>query len=429
MVGVFDAGVTSDDRPYIVMEHMTRSADDQMATNGPYPWVDAVDITLRVADALQAAHDRNILHRDVKPSNILISPQGVAKLSDFGIARILDEDGATRTGLVRGSVAYASPEQLEGRALDARTDVYSLAATFHHLVVGSAPFASEDSDSGVLALIRRILDEPLPPIDPSVLPTELMAVLTRAMAKDRSERPATCREFADELRREAQNASRRITPPPPASPDLGPPTDPPAPVGASASRQPDDGAEPHSKKRWLIIGGIGALAAIGIAVAMTVGAGGGDRPSTVSVGSIEEECGRFSRGELEDLDAEYRSATRGLRAASNSSGLSDAARAVTRSAPPVLELFRRIALADEATTNSADGSQLTATALGLIDDIDAALDGNADGSEIETLVGDYRSALDDLSDWTRSEQWSRFESIDTCRVATDMILSFGGFAA
>lgn len=155
------------------------------------------------ARALHAAHQLGVLHRDLKPGNLMITPQGQAVLLDFGLAREIetDERGITRTGDVLGTPAYMSPEQIDprGRRLDARSDVYSLAATLHECLTLERPFQAPTLDG----LYQKILVDPPP--DPRranrCVPRDLVLVLQTALEKDRDRRYLSALEFAEELRR------------------------------------------------------------------------------------------------------------------------------------------------------------------------------------------------------------------------------------
>lgn len=430
VLAVYDAGVTTDDRPYIVMEFMETSADDRLEKQGPYPWNDAVRMVIDVAEGLDSAHRLGILHRDVKPSNILVDGSGRSKLSDFGIARILNEEGATRTGLVRGSIAYASPEQLEGRPLDVRTDVYSLGATLHHLIVGQSPFQGKDTDSGVLAMIRRVLDEPAPVIPATMAPPAVSEAIVRSLAKNRDERYSTCREFADALRA-ALSGGPAVAPTSPTP--VAPPVPSPVPSTSTAPTVPPPSGDtpPRPKRRTGLIVGAG-LVVVGAAVAAVVVLGSSGESDTQEgpiVGTLIEECSVLDADELEDSFADYRDAVRSVRAANSDSERENAAREAVKLVPAVLEPFSRLALADEVDSRDSEGPDATAEVLRVLDDIDAALDDGGDPDRIDTLLGEFRDALETLASWERSEQWSRIEDADECRPVTDMILSFGGFAA
>ena len=136
---MYGSGFTNDQQPYIVMEFMSRgSLGDRLAKQGAMPWNDAAAATIKVAGALDAAHEAGVLHRDIKPENILVSQYGEPKLGDFGIARI---EGAnqTRSGVITATMAHAPPEIVEGKRPTEASDVYSLASTLYALDLRRRP--------------------------------------------------------------------------------------------------------------------------------------------------------------------------------------------------------------------------------------------------------------------------------------------------
>jgi protein kinase-like protein len=158
----------------------------------PADWVAA--LLARVADALDAAHRAQLVHRDVKPSNLVIGPDGQVTLLDFGISRMLDDDSEiTRTGEIVGTIAYCSPEQLSRGAVEGACDQYSLACVAYECLTGSVPFPRE----GKLAMMTAHLTAPPPRVSaPAGVPAGLDAVLARALAKDPAARYPTCTDFA-----------------------------------------------------------------------------------------------------------------------------------------------------------------------------------------------------------------------------------------
>jgi eukaryotic-like serine/threonine-protein kinase len=160
----------------------------------------AARLALQAAEALAHAHDLGIVHRDVKPANLLVDPTGHLWVADFGLARFLDGGDLTQTGDVIGTLRYLSPEQARGRRkLDARTDVYSLGATLYELATLRPAFDGQDRQE----LLRQIADdEPIPPrrLDPTI-PRDLETILASAMAKEVDDRYGSAGDFADDLRR------------------------------------------------------------------------------------------------------------------------------------------------------------------------------------------------------------------------------------
>lgn len=212
---IYSAGVTDDARPYLVMEYCSRGSLASTYRLNPLPVDQALRIGLRIASALESAHRLGIVHRDVKPANILITDYGAAVLSDFGIstgdaqlaeATILHTERtnistlsgeSTTLGL---SVPWAPPEALDDDPMiDARSDVYSLAATLFTLLEGRSPFESPGGSNGVLHLSRRIERGALVPGERVDRTPELSALLRRAMSVDPVDRPQTALAFAEQL--------------------------------------------------------------------------------------------------------------------------------------------------------------------------------------------------------------------------------------
>jgi serine/threonine-protein kinase len=149
--------------------------------------------------ALAAVHALGILHRDVKPANVLIRPDGVVKLTDFGIARLPESGGRNTGGMIPGTGAYMAPEQVRGDALDARADLYAAGIVFYEMLSGTTPFDTPERDE--MAVRTAQIEDPPPPLSSAVpgLPAALDVVLARALAKDARHRFSTAVEFGDAL--------------------------------------------------------------------------------------------------------------------------------------------------------------------------------------------------------------------------------------
>ncbi len=197
VVKVFDAGVTGDNYPYLVMELCTGgSYSGRLKTYGPLPPAEVRDVGVRIADALHAAHQAGILHRDVKPANILINAYGVAGLADFGLAALPDPSRELSVTIEALTPAYAPPEVFRMERPSPLGDVYSLAASMYALLAGRPP-RWPDTGSPSLATMVQILDEPVPDI-PGV-PVGLTNVIRRAMATEPAHRYPNAAEFRDAL--------------------------------------------------------------------------------------------------------------------------------------------------------------------------------------------------------------------------------------
>lgn len=185
------AADTADGQPFIAMELMPGTTlKDWVQAHGPLHLTDALEKILDVIDGLHAAHQSKLIHRDVKPSNCYIDAHGRVKVGDFGLAKSMEFDaGLTRTGNIVGTPLFASPEQLRGESLDARTDVYSTCATLYYLLTGKAPFEHPNPTT----LIARALTQDAPPIREvrSDIPVELERVLAAGLSRNRDARPAS----------------------------------------------------------------------------------------------------------------------------------------------------------------------------------------------------------------------------------------------
>jgi serine/threonine protein kinase len=185
IVNIFQVGTTATGRPYIVMQyHPHGSLEAKIHETGPLDWRDALHIGLKVAGALETAHLRDTLHRDVKPANILLTEYGEPQLTDFGIARI-SGGFETADGLITGSPAYTAPEILHGQPPEVTSDVYSLASTLFCAGTGHAVFERREGEQ-LVAQFLRISKHPLPDLQDSGLPADLCAVIEQA---DRRGRP------------------------------------------------------------------------------------------------------------------------------------------------------------------------------------------------------------------------------------------------
>ena len=193
LVTVLDAGF-SGDQPYLVMELVEGRNLAQLLTEGPLDPADATAVGAQVADALAHAHGQGVVHRDVKPANVLVDDHRRVRLADFGIARLVDDvAGHTRTGTVIGTAAYLAPEQVAGEPVTAAADVYSLGLVVLESLTGVRAFPGSTAESGLARLQRR-------PEVPSSVPHRLRELLTRMTSREPDGRP-TAQEVAQELRR------------------------------------------------------------------------------------------------------------------------------------------------------------------------------------------------------------------------------------
>jgi len=216
IVRIFDAGeeTTTDERgseiqvPFIIMEFVDGRLLKDIIAAGPLEPAEAMRVTGQVLTALEYSHRAGVVHRDIKPGNIMVTGSGQVKVMDFGIARAISESSATiaETSTIVGTAQYFSPEQARGEAVDARTDLYSMGIVLFEMLTGQAPFVG---DNPVAVAYQHVNQQALRPssINPAVTPA-IDAVALRAMAKDRFERFQTAAEFRTEA--EAAIAGARI---------------------------------------------------------------------------------------------------------------------------------------------------------------------------------------------------------------------------
>jgi Tol biopolymer transport system component len=242
IVTVYDVG-EHDGQQYIVSELVEGGTLDEWSrTNRRKSWRQSVELLTGIADALAAAHAAGILHRDVKPGNVLIDGNGYAKLADFGLAKLVDRGGrdpnesiakiskTTRAGLVLGTVAYMSPEQASGQSVDERSDVFSFGIVLYEQLAGHRPFEARNE----LELLKTIVHAPAEPL-PDGLPELLRMAVDKALQKDPADRYQTMRDLVADLRRVTRSASA-------ATPALR---------GAESERR--------SRLPWLVAAGLAAL--------------------------------------------------------------------------------------------------------------------------------------------------------------------------
>ena len=251
IVTVIDRG-EHENKQFIVFEYIDgENLKRLIERRGPAPVATALELGIQIAKGLSFAHQQGLVHRDVKPQNILLNGDGQAKVTDFGIARSLDvQHGMTQTGTVLGTSDYIAPEQAQGQRVDEHTDVYSLGVVLYELLTTEVPFPGEN----FVAVAMRHINEPPPPIRdkrPDV-PPRVEAAIQRAMAKDPADRFPTMVDFCRELDAclaELSTAGTQVAPA----------------VVRTSHRARRRGASP-----WPLIVTVAALLAIGAVVAYLV---------------------------------------------------------------------------------------------------------------------------------------------------------------
>lgn len=206
IVSIFDVGVDNGIY-YIVMELIQGKTLKQiiLGERGPLPWKWSVNVAIQIASALEMAHKNNIIHRDIKPHNIIITEDGIAKVTDFGIAKAVSNSTITAFGTTIGSVHYFSPEHARGGYTDAKSDLYSLGVVMYEMVTGKVPF---DADTPVSVALKHMQEEPVPPIEVNTnLPEAVNKIILKSLKKDPMLRYQTSTELLQDLRTALKNPS------------------------------------------------------------------------------------------------------------------------------------------------------------------------------------------------------------------------------
>ena len=200
IVSIYDVGQDGN-LYYIVMELIKGKTLKEIIIeeNGPLPWKWSTNIAIQIASALETAHKNNIVHRDIKPHNIIITEDGIAKVTDFGIAKAVSNSTITAFGSTMGSVHYFSPEHARGGYTDSKSDLYSLGVVMYEMLTGRVPF---DADTPVSVALKHMQEEPVPPIDINPkIPHAINDIILKAMRKDTTLRYQSATEMLSDLNR------------------------------------------------------------------------------------------------------------------------------------------------------------------------------------------------------------------------------------
>ena len=204
IVSIFDVGVDNGIY-YIVMELIQGKTLKEIIVEekGPLPWKWSVNVAIQIASALDMAHKNNIIHRDIKPHNIIITEDGVAKVTDFGIAKAVSNSTITAFGTTIGSVHYFSPEHARGGYTDAKSDIYSLGVVMYEMLTGRVPF---DADTPVSVALKHMQEEPVEPkeINPNI-PEAVNKIIMKTLKKDPMQRYQTSMELLLDLKQALKN--------------------------------------------------------------------------------------------------------------------------------------------------------------------------------------------------------------------------------
>ena len=197
IVIIYEVG-QENDRHFIAMEFLEgQNLRETIQAGGPMSIKDAANVAVQLCSALSYAHQNGVVHRDVKPENVQILPGGLCKLTDFGIARLIGESPITQNGQVFGTPSYMSPEQVAGRDIDARSDIFSLGVMLYEMVAGAKPFSGDS----IVTVTYNIMNLQPPP--PPGAPPWLVGIILKAMSKEPADRYSSADEMAEDIRSES----------------------------------------------------------------------------------------------------------------------------------------------------------------------------------------------------------------------------------
>ncbi|MBS6475666.1 MAG: serine/threonine protein kinase, partial [Clostridiales bacterium] len=205
IVNILDVGQTEQGIYYIVMEYVDRlTLKEYIKARGRLSFDEIIDVVTQICEGLGHAHENGIIHRDIKPQNILLASDGTVKVADFGIARVLNQNTLTMAGKdVVGSVHYISPEQARGSHIDKRSDIYSLGVVMYEMATGQLPFEGEEAITVAMRHINQLPKRPIE-INPEI-PECLNNIILKCMAKDQAKRYQSISELHSDLLDAAEN--------------------------------------------------------------------------------------------------------------------------------------------------------------------------------------------------------------------------------
>jgi serine/threonine-protein kinase len=208
IVSIYDVGA-QDGIYYIVMEYVNgKTLKELIKEKAPMAAYDVINIARQICIALEHAHSNNIIHRDIKPQNILVTHDGIVKVADFGIARVSNSSTLTNTGSVLGTAYYISPEQARGGYVDEKTDIYSLGIVMYEMATGKVPF---DGESPVTVALKHLQEEPMKPSELNEnIPPALEGIILKCLAKNPASRYESATELIKDLDRASQNPNSTV---------------------------------------------------------------------------------------------------------------------------------------------------------------------------------------------------------------------------
>ncbi len=286
IVAVYDTG-TDDGFHFIVMEYVEGETLDRiLRREGRLPPGRALEFAERVSEALAAAHASGIIHRDVKPANIMLAADGSVKVMDFGIVRAVQSDTLTHTATILGTASYLSPEQARGDPVDGRADLYSLGVVLYEMLTGRPPFVGENP---VAVAAQHVGSQPLPPsqVEPS-LGSAFDGVVLKALEKSPDDRYRSAEEFAEALGGLQAGTVPLVSGPPPAAATEVLPVDRTERLGAVGRQVPPPGHSVRPDRRFPVAAALAAFLVLAVLVALLLvglttgqdrGSPGGVRPT------------------------------------------------------------------------------------------------------------------------------------------------------